>query len=44
MYKYAVVDESGEVEVEEGELRRVRLPAGLDDGDVVALCDVWQVS
>ena len=44
VYKYAVVEESGEVEVEEGEPRRTRLPAGLEDGEVVALCDVWQVS
>lgn len=44
MYKYAIVDEAGTVEVEEGEPRRLLLPARLEDGDVVALSDVWQVS
>lgn len=44
VYKYAIVDEAGAVEVEEGEPHRLLLPARLEDGDVVALSDVWQVS
>ncbi len=42
VYKYAVVGEAGAVEAEDGEPRRLALPAQLEDGDVVALFDAWQ--
>ena len=42
-YKYAVVNDASEIEVEEGGARKVALPAAIQDSAVIELQDVWQV-
>ena len=42
-YKYAVVNEAGEVDVEEGSTRKLMLPKELMEGGAIDLHDEWQV-
>jgi 4-alpha-glucanotransferase len=42
-YKYAVLNEAGEVETEEIGTRRLVLPKGLLEGSSIDLHDEWQV-
>ena len=42
-YRYAIVNEASEIEVEEGGARIVALPQDLLDTSVIELQDVWQV-
>ena len=42
-YRYAIVNEASEIEVEEGGARIVALPQDLRDTSVIELQDVWQV-
>ena len=42
-YRYAVVNDASEIEVEEGGARMLALPADLQDSAVIELQDAWQV-
>ena len=43
-YRYAVVNDASDIEVEEGGARVLALPADLHDSAVIELQDAWQVS
>lgn len=43
MYKFAITNEAGEIELEEAGMRRLALPKDLQDEGLIDLQDEWQV-